>query len=140
MQNNDEHRYDDLLDLPHHVSAVFPHMSMSDRAAQFAPFAALTGYHAAIDETGRYTESFVTPDELRQMQLNETLSLLLPVADTHPQVQITFFDPDDSKEGGVWQTVTETIEAIDAGKQTLFLADGTQIGFSQIREICTQFS
>ena len=66
MQN--EHRYDDLLDLPHHEPMTRPRMSMHDRAAQFAPFAALSGYHDAVDETGRYTEGFELPDELRQAQ------------------------------------------------------------------------
>ena len=136
MRNDDPHRYDDLLDLPHPVSATLPHMSIYDRAAQFAPFAALSGYHAAIDETGRFRDTFDWPDELRQAQLNETLALLCAAVHTHPTVQITcFVSEQDDADSGTWRTVTDTVTDVDAEKQLLTCADGTQIRFAQILEI-----
>ena len=138
MQTNDPHRYDDMLDLPHHVSETKPLMSMLDRAAQFSPFAALTGYHAAIDESGRYTEGFHEPDEIRREQIGEALALLQSALDAKPVVQITFFVPDDRKDGGQWQTVTDAVESMDDKRQVLRLANGREIAFLHILEIRTE--
>ena len=131
----DKHRYDDLLDLPHPEPTTRPRMSMHDRAAQFAPFAALSGYHDAVDETGRYTEGFDLPDELRQAQLNEQLVLLQASLPSLSPVRITYFDPDDSKSGGQYRTVTQPVAAVDLPTQLVLLEDGTQIDFFRISEI-----
>lgn len=135
MNDNDPHRYDDMLDLPHPVSAARPRMSMLDRAAQFAPFAALTGYHEGIDETGRFTEGFEAPDELRQAQLNEMLCLLQENLHMHPEAQITYFLPDDAKSGGRWITVTGGVDAIDPAQQTLTMTDGAVIPFERLLDV-----
>ena len=76
-KENDQHRYDDIINLPHHVSAVHPRMSDSNRAAQFAPFAALTGYEDAISETGRLTDQRIELDEDRRMLLDERLQMIM---------------------------------------------------------------
>lgn len=135
MEPLDPHRYDDMLDLPHPVSATHAHMSALDRAAQFSAFAALTGYHDAIDETGRFTESYDVPDELRQLQLNESLCLLQAHLHEDPQVRITFFCPDDAKGGGKWLTVDTFVRKIDLPAQALTLANNDTIPFAYISEI-----
>lgn len=134
MDRNDPHRYDDMLDLPHPVSQRHPHMSMHDRAAQFAPFAALSGYQDSIDETGRYTDAFDVPDAFRAAQLNEALVQLHGRIGERPQVQITYYAPDDSRNGGQWHTVESAVLAVDPMTQTLTLEDGTQIPFDRLRE------
>ena len=91
--------YDDFLNLPHHVSADLPHMSMQNRAAQFAPFAALVGYDALIQETTRLTDQKAELDESVKAELNEKLRLLLELMPQQPEVTITYFLPDNRKAG-----------------------------------------
>ena len=93
-------RYDEIINLPHHVSKTRPQMPMSDRAAQFAPFAALTGYDAAIKETGRLTDEKIELDEEALTALDMKYQLLMDVFDDAPEVTITFFQPDERKAGG----------------------------------------
>ena len=90
----DKHRYDDLLDLPHHQSTEREHMSLHDRAAQFSPFAALTGYDAAIEETQRLTDEEITLDETAVAKINEQLSEIAQHLSERWQVTITYFQPD----------------------------------------------
>ena len=93
-------KYDVILSLPHHVSKTRPQMPMSDRAAQFAPFAALTGYDSAIKETGRLTDEKIELDEEALTALDMKYQLLMDVFDDAPEVTITFFQPDERKAGG----------------------------------------
>ena len=93
-------KYDEILSLPHHVSKTRPQMPMSDRAAQFAPFAALTGYDSAIKETGRLTDEKIELDEEALTALDIRYQLLMDVFDDAPEVTITFFQPDERKAGG----------------------------------------
>ena len=97
--------YDDIIDLPHYVSATRPQMSRLDRAAQFAPFAALTGYGAAIKETARFTDERAELGEYELMELNAGIHMLMERIDEHPQVEITYFKPDERKDGGAYLTV-----------------------------------
>lgn len=83
--------YDDIIDLPHHASTTRPRMSRLDRAAQFAPFAALTGYGAAIKETARLTDERSELGEYELMELNAGIHMLMERIDEHPQVEITYF-------------------------------------------------
>ena len=92
--------YDDIIHLPHHVSRIHPQMSMEDRAAQFSPFAALTGYDAAIVETARLTAQRVELDEYERQALNKKLQFISEHLNEHPKVSITCFVPDARKEGG----------------------------------------
>ena len=92
--------YDDIIDLPHHVSETHPPMSRADRAAQFSPFAALTGYDAAVRETARMTERRIELDEGVKAELNARLNCILEHLSEHPQVSITYFMPDEKKSGG----------------------------------------
>ena len=96
-------KYDSIMNLPHHVSKTRPQMTMSDRAAQFAqfaPFAALTGYDSAIKETGRLTDEKIELDEEALTALDMKYQLLMDAFDDAPEVTITYFQPDERKAGG----------------------------------------
>ena len=127
------HRYDDLLDLPHHVSVTHPHMSLYDRAAQFAPFKALTGYEDDVEETARLTDRRVELDADSIARLDARLRLLEERLADVPTVSVTYFQPDERKDGGSYETVTGVVKKIDAVKRVLILWDRQQI---PIEDIC----
>lgn len=127
--------YDDIIHMPHHVSATRKPMSLLDRAAQFSPFAALTGYDAAIRETGRLTDNAVELDTDGKAMLNETLQRLSELQETRPEVTVTYFVPDERKTGGAYTKVTGCVKKLDPNTQILLLTDGTEILFSRILEI-----
>ena len=127
--------YDDIIDLPHHVSANRPHMSVYDRAAQFSPFAALKGYDDEIDEAARLTESKIEPDGARAEELNEKLLLLAEQADAHPVVRLTYFVPDGKKSGGAYLTKEDALRKLDADDRKIILRCGTVVPFENIWEI-----
>jgi len=135
MESTDPHRYDDMLDLPHHVSATHPHMSRADRAAQFSPFAALTGFGAAIQETGRLTEERLVPEEDMRRELNEKLQLLKEQIQTCPAASFTYFLQDEKKEGGEYVTVAGNVKKIRETDRMVVLTDGTRIPVEDIIEI-----
>ena len=119
--------YDDIIDLSHHVSETHPPMSRADRAAQFSPFAALTGYDAAVRETARVTERRIELDEGVKAELNARLNCILEHLPEHPQVSITYFVPDEKKSGGDYRTVTGAVRKLDGFAKTLTLVDGTVV-------------
>ena len=121
-------RYDDIINLPHHVSPTRQRMSMHDRAAQFAPFAALTGYEAAVGETARLTA------ERRELDAQEAEELIANLPD-RPEATIEYFVPDDRKSGGAYVTVTGRVRHISVPEKTLVMEDGTVIGFEDIAAI-----
>ena len=104
-------KYAHIIDLPHHVSKVRPQMTMYQRAAQFAPFAALTGHSAAISETARLTDKAIELSESECEVLNQKITLLLAHLDEHPYVCITYFVPDSRKEGGKYTTHSGSIKS-----------------------------
>ena len=120
-------KYDDMLSLPHHVSAVHPQMSRHDRAAQFSPFAALSGYDAVLQEAGRLTQPQKELDEGVQAELNGQLRVLAGLLDQHPEVTVTWFRPDGKKKGGEYLTATGTVRKIDTYREVLILESGEQI-------------
>lgn len=120
-------KYGDILRLPHPVSAKHPRMSMRDRAAQFSPFAALTGYGEVIRETGRLTEDWLELDEAAKAELDRRLRLLAASLDQQPAVTATWFQPDDRKEGGTYVTVTGRARKLDESAGVLLLEDETRI-------------
>lgn len=129
---NQKQSYDDIIGLPHHVSERRPHMSMHDRAAQFSPFAALTGYHAAIDETARLTEEKIELEESRKQLISRQLSILAEHAKELPEVTAEFFVPDERKTGGAYVIETARATAVDPGRGTLRLNNGRSIAFEDI--------
>ena len=127
--------YDDIIDLPHHVSETHPPMSRADRAAQFSPFAALTGHRAAIEETARVTDRRIELDEDAKEQLDQTLQLLLERIDEQPEITVTWFSPDKKKAGGQYHTATGKLKRIDSREGRLILTDGNQIPLEDLLEI-----
>lgn len=126
-------KYADMIYLPHHVSTKHPQMALIDRAAQFAPFAALTGYGAAIKESERQTT--VTPT-LSQEQVDEINQTLFSLTDLLPaEVMITYFIPDALKSGGSYHNKTGTLKRIDADNQVLIFSDKTKIPLESIISI-----
>ena len=120
-------KYDDILHLPHPVSARHPRMSMQERAAQFSPFAALTGYGEVLRETGRLTEDWMELDEAAKAELDRRLRLLAASLDQRPTVTATWFQPDERKAGGAYVTVTGRVRKLDESASVLVLEDGTRI-------------
>ena len=124
--------YDDIIHLPHPSSAKHPRMPMSDRAAQFSPFAALTGHGAAIEETARLTDRRIELTEEEKTVLDEKLRLLL---ETGGEGMITYFLPDERKDGGAYVTKLGTIKKIDPLEGRVILTDRTAIPIKDILEI-----
>ena len=135
MNKQDEHYYDDIIGLPHHVSKNHPSMALFNRAAQFSPFAALTGHDAAIREAARQTDSFIELDENRKEQLDEQLRLLRENMDLHPECEITYFQPDTKKNGGAYITIHGKLRKIDEYKHQIVFADGTAIPIGHLFSI-----
>lgn len=127
--------YDDIINLPHHTSASRPHMSAHDRAAQFSPFAALTGYDSAITETARLTDKRVELDEYSKADLNERLCIIQRQMDEQTEVSITYFQPDKKKSGGAYFTATGCVKKIDEYERTVVMQDDTKIPIDDIFEI-----
>lgn len=118
------HPYDDIFNLPHHVSERHPQMSMYNRAAQFAPFAALTGHDSAITEAARLTEAEEELSESDAEVLNRKLAYLQSL-DEKPTISVTYFVPDDKKEGGSYHTATGIVKSVEPDKGVLQFEDGT---------------
>ncbi len=129
-----KHPYDDIIDLPHHVSERHPQMSMYNRAAQFAPFAALTGHNAAITEAARLTEAEQELSESDAEVLNRKLAYLQSL-DEKPTISVTYFVPDDKKEGGSYHTATGIVKSVEPDKGVLQFEDGTGIPVIRIKDI-----
>ena len=128
-------KYDEILSLPHHVSKTRPQMPMSDRAAQFAPFAALTGYDAAIKETGRLTDERIELDEEALTALNMRYQLLIDTLDEESEVEITYFKPDERKDGGAYVTATGAVKKIDDFDRLITMQDGMKIPMDDVLSI-----
>ncbi len=128
-------KYREIIDLPPHVSKTRPQMPMSDRAAQFAPFAALTGYDAAIKETGRLTDERIELDEEALTALDMKYQLLMDAFDDAPEGTITFFQPDKRKAGGKYLTATGAIKKVDDFERRITMQDGTKIPMDDVLSI-----
>lgn len=135
MKHDDEHKYDDIINLPHHVSKKHPQMSLLNRAAQFSPFAALTGHEDAINETARLTDSFIELDEDRKRRLDEQLQLIRENVTLKPECEITYFKPDEKKEGGTYVTIRGNIKKIDEYSRQIVFTDGTALPIEHIFSI-----
>lgn len=128
-------RYDEIMELPHHVSKTHPQMPMSDRAAQFAPFAALTGYDSAIKETGRLTNERIELDEEALTALDRKYQLLIEALDDAPEVTIIYFQPDERKAGGQYVSATGTVKKVDTFGRRILLQDGTRIPLDSVYDL-----
>lgn len=128
-------KYDDIITLPHPEPRTHPRMSLHDRAAQFSPFAALTGHSAAIAETGRLTASRITLDESEMARVDAALQRLQELLPSRPTASITYFVPDERKAGGAYQTVTGTVKRIDTVNGILLLTDQHTIPIADIFDV-----
>ena len=124
--------YNDILHLPHHVSSCRPQMSMRDRAAQFSPFAALTGYDSAISETARLTDRRIELSEDAQEYLDRKLKWIRENLTSHPSVTITYFIPDLYKDGGSYVSHTGRVQYVDDVARVVGMVDGTSIPLDDI--------
>ena len=135
----EKHRYDDIINLPHHQSSVHPHMSIHDRAAQFSPFAALTGHEDAINETARYTDSRIEISEETKLKLNEKLEIAAETAGSGNVFKFTYFVPDEKKSGGAYVEYSESVKKIDPLAGLVMLTDHTTIVINEIVGIESDF-
>ena len=130
-----DHDYDDIINLPHHVSSKRPQMSMLDRAAQFSPFAALTGYGDAIQETGRLTDEKINLSEEEKEALDRKQQILLERLDERPALTVIYFVPDEKKSGGAYVTKSGNLKKIDEVERMMTLTDGTKISLDDVYDI-----
>ena len=128
-------KYSDIIHLPHPISEKHPRMPMLDRAAQFSPFAALTGYEEAIYETGRLTEEKTELGEEEKAILDRKQRLLLEKLYERPALTVTFFVPDEKKSGGRYVTKTGNLKRIDLIQRWMLLTDGTKISLEDVKNI-----
>lgn len=129
-------RYDDIIDMPRHVSNNRPHMSMSDRAAQFAPFAALTGFGAIITEAGRQTDERIHLGESDLEALNEKVRDVMRRSFQHPLITVTYFVPDSKKAGGTYKVYTGNVRTVSEFDRVIIFDDGTKILLDDTADIC----
>lgn len=128
-------KYDDIIDLPHHISKKHPQMSLEARAAQFAPFAALTGYDDAVKETARLTNERIDLDEEAKMMLDAKLQVIREQLSEKPLVTITYFVPDAKKDGGKYVTTNGNVKKIDDYKHLIILDNSLEIPINEIIDI-----
>ena len=124
--------YADIIDLPHHVSRNHPQMPLRDRAAQFAPFAALTGYEAAVGETARLTDQKRELDAQEAEELNRQLAAVIEHLSERPEVTVEYFVPDERKAGGAYVTVTGRVRHVSVPEKVLVMEDGTVIDLENV--------
>ena len=132
-------KYDDILHLPHPTSAKHPRMPISERAAIFSPFAALTGHGDAIRETARLTEQKIELDEDTKAELDRRQAVLLEHIAEQPEVTVTWFQPDERKDGGAYITITGRLKKIDQVERALFLLDGSKIPLDDVAGIGSDY-
>ncbi len=132
---NDEHKYDDIINLEHHVSTKHSRMSLENRSAQFAPFSALTGYEEAVKEEARVTESRIDIDEEAKIEVNEKLNYIMKHLDKNIIVSVTYFEKDKKKQGGSYKTIKGIIKKIDDSRKTIEMQTGEIIKIEELKNI-----
>lgn len=124
--------YEDIINLPPHISKKHPQPTMMDRAARFAPFAAITGYEEMVLEEARVTEARIDLDEGALSLLNEKLNMVQEFLDEEPEIKITYFEPDKKKSGGAYIDITGTVKRIDEYECLVIMTDGRKIRIEDI--------
>lgn len=132
---SETHKYDDIINLPHHVSVTHPPMDIMDRAAQFSPFAALTGYEAAAKETQRLTQPRIELDESEKQLLDEKFHQLEAQLPEAPVITVTYFIPDKRKAGGSYRTISGKVHKIDYYKRVIHMEQGELLPLDDISHI-----
>ncbi len=134
-ETRDIHQYDDIIDLPHHLSERHPQMPRMDRAAQFSPFAALTGYDEAVKETARLTKERIELDENAIEILDSKMQRINEGIRFHPFVRITYFVKDETKAGGEYITVNDNVKKINKYGRNIVMENGAVIPIDDIIDI-----
>ena len=124
--------YEDIVNLPPHISKKHPQPTMMDRAARFAPFAAITGYEEMVLEEARVTEERIELDEGTLSLLNEKLNMIQEFLDEEPEIKITYFEPDKKKTGGAYVSITGVVKRIDEYEHLVIMTDGKKIRIDDI--------
>lgn len=133
-------QYDDIINMPHHVSSTRPRMSAIDRAAQFSPFAALTGYDVSIKESARLTGERLELDDSQKEDIGDKLRFVTEQLDADTEMRITYFLPDTRKAGGEYVTVSGVVKKIDEYERMIILIDGKQIPIDEVIDVdCDAF-
>ncbi len=127
--------YEDIVDLPHHVSKKYPQPTMADRAARFSPFAAISGYEDMVKEAARVTEERIDITDATKELLNEKLNMIIEFLDEEPEVTITYFEPDKKKDGGAYISITGTVKRIDEYERIVLMSDDKKIRIDEIYAI-----
>lgn len=124
--------YEDIVNLPPHISKKHPQPTMMERAARFAPFAAITGYEEMVLEEARVTEERIDLDEGTLSLLNEKLNMIQEFLNEEPEVKITYFEPDKKKDGGAYVSITGVVKRIDEYEHLVIMTDGKKINIEEI--------
>lgn len=135
ISQKERHKYDVILHLPHHISSVHPPIPGSARAAQFAPFLALTGHDAAVREAARLTAGKVELDENVKEELNRKLQMLQKKTGEHPLVKVTYFIPDPKKQGGSYEHFSGYLKKIEVYSRNLIFMDNKEISIDSLTEL-----
>ena len=135
MSNESTRRYDDIIHLPHPEPTTRPRMAMENRATQFSPFAALTGYDDATREEARLVDIKQELSEDMKDMLDAKLAIIEQHIKEQPEISVTYFQPDEKKTGGRYKTVSGKVKNLDGVKHAIILADATRIPIDDIRLI-----
>ena len=127
--------YEDIVNLPRHISQVHPQATMADRAARFSPFAAISGYEDMVKEAARVTEERIDITDATKELLNEKLNMIIEFLDEEPEVTITYFEPDKKKDGGAYISITGTVKRIDEYERIVLMSDDKKIRIDEIYAI-----
>lgn len=135
MSSNWERKYEDIINLSHPISKRHPPMPLLDRAAQFSPFAALTGHEAALKETARLTEDSIWLEETAIRLLDDRLQFLVDSLPQKPVVEFSYFQPDKTKKGGSYEKITGIVKKIDIYRRIIIMEEGNSIIIDRLVEI-----
>lgn len=135
----DLHNYDDIIDMPHYTSPSHKRMDVIDRAAQFSPFAALTGYDAAVEEAARLTDEKRELSEDVKAIIDAKIQMIADCLDDAPEVSITYFVPDEKKAGGAYANIVGVVKAVDAYEHCIVMTDQRKLYITRIRDINSRF-
>lgn len=127
--------YEDIVNLPRHISKIHPQATMADRAARFSPFAAISGYDDMVKEAARVTEERIDITDATKELLNEKLNMIIEFLDEEPEVTITYFEPDKKKDGGAYMSITGIVKRIDEYERIVLMIDEKKIKIDEIYAI-----
>lgn len=131
-------KYSDIIEMPHHVSRKHKHMSVSSRAAQFSPFAALSGYDGQIIEEARLTNNKLDIREDSLGRMNETLGDIIERIKEKPLVEVTYFKPDDKKDGGKYVSLSGCVRRVDEVFREMIFTDGSRVSLNDVLDLKIQ--